>query len=303
MNRFLKVFVAVAFMLSLLVLPAQARDNNYWVRIVDANGAEVTTGLTFTIYTAGTSTQATIYDDRNRGSMSNAFDPGTDGVAKWWMVASTCDIEVTDGTTTTKLSTATMTDHLIVFVLDYIELEEGQIDLPIGSMYIVYDDEEGAAAPPDSVQAITGEGVSMVSRVSAPNYDIQNSLGCIVWEDGEESAVEISFRIPADYRSGGTFRVWANTSAVGGNDCSIDYAYYINTDTATADTASDDETAIEVSSIFDGTGASENEYDLSCAGTFAVGSLVTLRLWRDDIDTGTGNLELYHATFYYNKRL
>lgn len=309
MNKFLKFFVAVAFVLSLAIVPALARDNNFWVRIVDVEGNEITTGLTFTIYTAGSTTQATIYDDANRGSMSNAFDPGTDGVAKWWMAASTCDILVTDGMTYMKKTTLTVTDHIISMPLEDIELREAQIDLPIGSWYIVYDTNNDTVM--DAVQRITGENFTVAGTLadgaSAPNYDVQNYIGCIVWADGEESEIEMSFRVPANYKSGGGFRVWANTtlgSAGTEGEVGLDYSYYQNTDSATADTESTDETVVKVSSQFDGTADSENEYGLSIADTLTAGDLITLRLWRDDVTyVGAGALEVYHITFYYDKKL
>ncbi len=118
MSKFFKIFVAVAFVLLLATIPVLARDNSFWVRIVDANGNEITTGLTAYITTDGTYIPATVYSDGNRAALTNTTtgaDPGTDAVVKWWGEATEFGLYMKDANRWQWYPDISTTDHRVTF--------------------------------------------------------------------------------------------------------------------------------------------------------------------------------------------
>lgn len=315
MKKLFRFALAAIFILGIAALPMKEASAlyglKYWhVTFYDQQGDKITSGLTVTVRTVDTTTAATIYSDENATAMTNAFDPGTDGIADWWSSTSTLDVYVTDGESQFTLQDATVNNHRIVLVKT--DATEGIVQLPINQFYTVWSDD---ADPWDAeyVLPLAGDQVlddsifESQDSSSGPTLRINRTTArnivAIVWDDGDVSQVETSFRVPPDYSSGGGFRVWMANSDLEATEPSwLDYAYFVNDDSSTEDETSTAETAIECTSMFDDTATSENEYDLSISESLSAGDLITLRLWRADGPSGTADLEVFHVTFYYSRK-
>ncbi len=141
---------------------------------------------------------------------------------------------------------------------------------------------------------------SALSSSSAPGIEIDNVLPNVVWSDGEATPIMISFRVPNDYASGGAFKVLA-TESDSTTPNEIDFDVYVNKDGQAADAAATGQTPVALA----GTTSTPDEVTLTVATDFdnlAAGDWVTLRIWRDDTATGTGDLEVKGVTFYYNAK-
>jgi hypothetical protein len=109
----------------------------------------------------------------------------------------------------------------------------------------------------------------------------------------------LTFKIPADYKSGGAFRVVVDESnSTTPNE--LDFVVYVSQDASTSgwDSAASDQTPVALA----GTAGTPDVLALSVQTDFsslAAGDIVTLSAWRDDTATGTGDLELYYLEFYY----
>lgn len=146
------------------------------------------------------------------------------------------------------------------------------------------------------MSAVSTDGVP-VTDSTAPGLEIDDLLPNIVWADGETTPITITFRIPDDYASGGAFKVLA-TESDSSTPNQVDFAVYVNADGVAADAAASDQTPVALA----GTTSTPDEVTLTPGTDFAslaAGHWVTLRIWRDDVADGTGDLEVKGIVFYY----
>ena len=136
-----------------------------------------------------------------------------------------------------------------------------------------------------------------VTSSTTPGLEIDNLLTSLVWADGETTASQVMFKVPADYSSGGAFRLLCDESGDTTRN-QVDFSVYVNTTGSAWDAAATDQTPVAMTSV---AGTSET-VTLTVATDFAslaAGQFVGLNLWRDNTATGTNDLELYYAEFYY----
>lgn len=147
------------------------------------------------------------------------------------------------------------------------------------------------------LMSFTHNGSADITSSTAPGLEVDDLISNIVWADGETTPVQTTFRIPDDYASGGAFRVLA-TESDSTTPNQVDFDVYINTDGSAADSAATNQTPVALA----GTTSTPDEITLSVATDFAslvAGNWVTLRMWRDNTATGTGDLEVKGVAFYY----
>jgi hypothetical protein len=142
---------------------------------------------------------------------------------------------------------------------------------------------------------------AQLSTSTAPGLEIDNLIPGIVWSDGETTPVQITMRVPADYSSGGAFRVFADSSS-STTPVQIDYSIYGNGHNTAWASAASNETPVALS-----TGAGTPcivslPLNTTDAAIITAGKIVTLNLWRDDASAGTGDLEISYVEFYYNRK-
>jgi len=147
------------------------------------------------------------------------------------------------------------------------------------------------------LMGFTHNGSAVLTASTAPGLESDDSISNIVWADGETTPVQINFRVPADYASGGAFKVFA-TESDSTTPNQVDFDVYVNADGTAADASATGQTPVALA----GTTSTPDEITLTVATDFAslaAGNWVTLRIWRDDTATGTGDLEVKGAAFYY----
>lgn len=138
---------------------------------------------------------------------------------------------------------------------------------------------------------------SPVSVSTYPNFELDDLLPNIVWADGETTPVFVTFRVPTDYYSGGAFRVIA-TESDSTTPNQIDFDVYVNRSGRAAASSASNQTPVALA----GTTATPYVVTLTPSTDFsslAAGDWVTLRIWRDDTATGTGDLEVKGVEFFY----
>ena len=138
---------------------------------------------------------------------------------------------------------------------------------------------------------------SPITASTAPGIEVDDLIPNIVWADGETTPVMVTFRVPTDYSSGGAFRIIA-TESDSTTPNQIDFDVYVNKDGVAADSAATGQTPVALA----GTAATPDVVTLTPATDFSAltaGSWVTLRIWRDNTATGTGDLEVKGVEFYY----
>lgn len=147
-------------------------------------------------------------------------------------------------------------------------------------------------------QGITEVG-SILTTSTVPGITTDDGVINLVWADTETSVGVTTFRIPADYASGGAFKVIATQSA-SSTKCEVDFNVLVNTSGSTIDSSATGQTPVQLTTL----GSTPSEITLTPATDFAslaAGDWVTLRIWRDDAGTnaGTNDLEVKGVAFYY----
>jgi hypothetical protein len=107
----------------------------------------------------------------------------------------------------------------------------------------------------------------------------------------------ITFRVPYDYSSGGAFRLIC-TESDSTTPNQVDFDVYVNRDGRAADSSATDQTPVALA----GTTATPDVITLTPATDLtglAAGDWITVRIWRDDTATGTGDLEVKGVEFFY----
>jgi hypothetical protein len=138
---------------------------------------------------------------------------------------------------------------------------------------------------------------SPVTATTAPGIEVDDSIPNIVWADGEVTPVMITFRIPSDYSSGGAFRLIC-TESNSTTPNQVDFDVFVNRDGVAVDSSGNDQTPVALA----GTTSTPDVVTLTPATDFAAlaaGDWVTLRIWRDNVATGTGDLEVKGVEFFY----
>lgn len=143
-----------------------------------------------------------------------------------------------------------------------------------------------------------GTTVAPLTASTTPGMEVDDNVACLVWSDGETSPIQATFRVPADYVSTGRFKVVA-TESDSTTPNQIDFDVYVNTDGSTNDSSATDQTPAAMTAA----SATPDEVTLTPSTDFAslaAGDWITLRLWRDDVADGTGDLELKGVVFEYD---
>jgi len=136
-----------------------------------------------------------------------------------------------------------------------------------------------------------------ITASTAPGMEIDDGMPNIVWADGETTPVAITFRIPSDYSSGGAFRLIC-TESNSTTPNQVDFDVFVNRDGVAVDSSGNDQTPVALA----GTTSTPDVVTLTPATDFAAlaaGDWVTLRIWRDNVATGTGDLEVKGVEFFY----
>ena len=134
-----------------------------------------------------------------------------------------------------------------------------------------------------------------------PNGE-NSSAGFIRWQDGEDTKIQKTFRVPRDYKSGGSFRVLLGRSST--DICpSIDFEVFVNRTATALDTSATNQTPVLAAShVGDGSAEESTLTIVTDFASLAAGDYVTVNLWRTDADSpaSTGDLRLYWAEFVYS---
>lgn len=144
-----------------------------------------------------------------------------------------------------------------------------------------------------------GTSIASLSADTAPGLEIDNKIPAIVWADGETTPVATTFRVPADYSSGGAFYALCDESN-STTPQEVDFEVYVNVDGTVWDSAATGQTPVALAG--EGGAGTPEVVTLSVTTDFeslAAGQYVTVRVWRDNVANGTGDLELYYLDFYY----
>jgi len=146
------------------------------------------------------------------------------------------------------------------------------------------------------LMSFTTDGAAITAS-TAPGLEVDDLIPNIVWADEETTPIQISFRVPDDYASGGAFKVLA-TESDSTTPNQVDFSVYVNSDGTAADSSATNQTPVALV----GTTSTPDEVTLTVVTDFsalAAGKWVTLNVWRDDVATGTGDLEIKGIVFYY----
>ncbi len=153
-------------------------------------------------------------------------------------------------------------------------------------------------------QFITTDGTIISAQgTTTPCYDATGGQVGIVWEDNITSATQIKFRVPANYSSGGGLRGIFSTQAI--QDASppyVDFQVFSQAMGAAWDTSATNQAAQQLTV---GHGASPELVTFTVATDFAgiqAASMITVDVWRDNVNTMTSQLEMYYLEFYYTAK-
>jgi hypothetical protein len=151
--------------------------------------------------------------------------------------------------------------------------------------------------------AIGSDGADMItlSDSTSPGLEVDNNLPAIVWADGETSHIKVTFKIPADYASGGAFRAFIDTTDDSA-ETQLDWKYTKTESGGTWDATPTEETAISKHAPYGagaGTPTTVTLTPTAAGWAVSAGDIVTVTLWRTDDTASTSDLELYYLDFYY----
>lgn len=135
---------------------------------------------------------------------------------------------------------------------------------------------------------------------TGPGLEKDNDSLSLVWADSEVTPVMISFRVPDDYASAGALRVFCDENA-NTTRSQLDFEVHVNTGGSVWGAVEASATGQTPAILAEAAGTPE-WVALSVATDFAslaAGQEIVLKLWRDNVATGTNDLEVYYAEFYY----
>ena len=141
--------------------------------------------------------------------------------------------------------------------------------------------------------------VAPLTEATSPNFDLQNGVVCLVWDDGDTSYAQTTFKVPQDYISGGIFKVFVDYNT-GADNPEIYHQVYVNSDGTTWDAAVTQQGGTDPA----GTAGTPELVTLEVTTDFdslAANDVVTFAICRSDDEASTADLELYYVDFYYNE--
>lgn len=295
MRRMIKTLLAAAFVLGAVASPAWAiGEVQWWLRAEDERGNPVASPKCI-IYTAGSTTQATIYSDDQGTSKTNDFTgSSTTGECEWFLPVSTTSVDVLvySGSRSWKEASFLRTDHRIVLRAQGVARQRS------------------VALPLPSFCSDTGTACIPLTNATEPSMEESISSGgnipVVKWDDNEATPASINFRVPLDFLEAGQLRLIMSTEATGqGVAAYYDYDTYVSTingstalDTSVTNPAA---AQLTISASAGGQGSPE-EVTLTPAdwSALSAGQLVTARVFRDD--TTASDLYLWHAEFIYTAK-
>lgn len=147
----------------------------------------------------------------------------------------------------------------------------------------------------------SGEGavsITPITTTTIPSLEQRNKLPCLVWNDGETSYAQVTFKVPPNYISGGAFRAFVDYNT-GTDNPEIHYRVFVHSDSTAWDTTATAQTAVDPA----GTAGTPELVDLPIATDFATlsaGDIVSFEIQRSDEESSTASLELYYVEFYFS---
>lgn len=133
-----------------------------------------------------------------------------------------------------------------------------------------------------------------------PGIATTDSIPAIVWATNEVTPIEVTFRVPASYSSGGlSFRLLCSTSSMT-TPPEVDWSFYMNVDDTAFDAAV---TAQDAVALVLATAATQNEVvlltlDSTGEAALTAGGWATTRFW--NTTTGNGTLEIKAIERYFD---
>jgi len=152
------------------------------------------------------------------------------------------------------------------------------------------------------VSEVSPSVLADLTTTTVPGWEIDDYVPALVWADGEVTPAVVSFKIPSDWISGGTFKIWCSESE-STTPQQVDFEIWVNRDDAAFDAAAVAETPVALATT--GGNTATNEVVLLDSTTFdslvAADDWITLKIWRDNASppNGTGDLEVKGVAFYY----
>lgn len=141
---------------------------------------------------------------------------------------------------------------------------------------------------------LSASGVPLGSA-TVPGHVIANNIPALEWAQGETAGIETTFRVPADYVSGGVFICSFSLDAASANT-TVDFDIFVNVDGSAFDAAATDQTVV---AIANNTTLNQAITFTPVTDTFSAGNFVTFSLNRA-AGTGAGsNLNLLNCYLSY----
>lgn len=157
--------------------------------------------------------------------------------------------------------------------------------------------------PADFVIVPSSTTVQALTQSTDPHlFKKSTAAGAFIrWLDNITSPIQKRFRVPADYVSGGSFKLMLGRSGNTSSIPAIDYQVFVDKDSVAYDAAATDQTAVAIgTAIASGSPIEKTLTVTTDLASLVAGDLVTVEFWRDNVNTSTEDLELLHAEFLYN---
>ena len=137
-----------------------------------------------------------------------------------------------------------------------------------------------------------------ITTTSNPTLAFNDQMPTIVYADGETTPIMQTFRVPGDYSSGGSFRVFCTEPTIATLNNEIDFDVIVNQNASGPRITRTNQTPVALSQS---TGQN-NIVTLTPStdfGSLATNEYVTFRIWRDNTVAATGDLEIKAVEFVY----
>lgn len=198
-----------------------------------------------------------------------------------------------------RFDASTMTVRGVTYTLPSADGTEGQQITTDGSGTVSWSSRPATIQLP-LMGFVTTNADPAISGTSGPGIQIDDNIPNLVWADGETTPGLITFRVPEDYSSGGAFKLLA-TESDSTTPNQVDFDVYVNADNTAIDASATNQTPVALA----GTTTTPDQVTLTVAtdfGSLTAGNWITLRVWRDDVADGTGDLEVKGVAFYYTAK-
>ncbi len=292
MRKFI-AFIFVALLLMVTVQPAHALYGleKFWGAVYDENGNIRTDVDTVTVWTEDTTTVATVYSDNVGTSLTNPITTGlSDGIFEFYSATSEFDVLIEAGSRATLLEDwSTSSKHDIVIDT---QVATDRVMRFLPNEFIGYDWDSG--------DNLGKQSAIVLLTSTAPALGVRNDASCLIWLDATETYAQVTFKVPDDYISEGTFRAFTDYNT-GSDHPNIQYRVFINSDGTVWDVSYTTQTKVDPA----GTAGTPELTALPITTDFAslaAGEIVTFAVTRDNIDTSAAELELYYVEFSYSAK-